>query len=163
MTSVILLILIGISATIGLFFLNIILGVVCGVVVLVSIAFSQICRYHKNNVIAEETISSLIFIISLFFLLNYFFISLLCITPSIRLSINLLNWWKIGQDIQCISNKLWSNYFLTKGYLPPLLDLFLVLFKETIQILQESNVKNVHPVSGDGIQTHDILISSRLL
>ena len=91
MTSVILLILIGISATIGLFFLNIILGVVCGVVVLVSIAFSQICRYHKNNVIAEETISSLIFIISLFFIFNYFFISLLCITPSIRLSINLLN------------------------------------------------------------------------
>ena len=30
-------------------------------------------------------------------------------------------------------------------------------FKQTIQFLQHIIVKNVHPVSGPGIQTHDLL------
>ena len=34
--------------------------------------------------------------------------------------------------------------------------------KQTIQFLQQINVKNVHPVCGAGIRTHDILNTSRL-
>ena len=30
------------------------------------------------------------------------------------------------------------------------------LFKQTIIFLQQINAKNVHPVYGDGIQTHDL-------
>ena len=37
------------------------------------------------------------------------------------------------------------------------------LFKQTIQNLQQINVKNDHPVSSDRIQTHDIVIMSLLL
>ena len=39
---------------------------------------------------------------------------------------------------------------------------YLGLFKQTTQILQQINVKNVHPVSGAGIRTPE-LIMSRLL
>ena len=45
----------------------------------------------------------------------------------------------------------------------PLFNLFLVHFKQTMQIVQQINVKNVHPVSGAGIRTHDLLILSLLL
>ena len=38
----------------------------------------------------------------------------------------------------------------------PLFNLFSVFFKQTIQILHQSNVKNVHPVYGAGIRTHDL-------
>ena len=34
--------------------------------------------------------------------------------------------------------------------------LFSVFFKQTIQFLQEINVKNVHPVYGARIWTHDL-------
>ena len=37
------------------------------------------------------------------------------------------------------------------------------LFKQKTQILQQINVKNVPPVSGVVIQTHDLLIMSILL
>ena len=37
------------------------------------------------------------------------------------------------------------------------------LFKQTIQILQQINEKNVHPVSSAEIQTHDLLIMILLL
>ena len=43
----------------------------------------------------------------------------------------------------------------------PLFCLFLVFFKQKIQFLQQINVKNVHPVYGTGIQTHDLLNMSR--
>ena len=33
--------------------------------------------------------------------------------------------------------------------------LFLVFFKQTLQFLQQINVKNLHQVSGVGIQTYD--------
>ena len=36
------------------------------------------------------------------------------------------------------------------------------LLKQTIQFLKQINVKNVHPVSCAGIQTHNILIVSLL-
>ena len=49
------------------------------------------------------------------------------------------------------------------GHPRPLLRLFLVFFKQTVQILQQINVKNVHPVSGGtGIKSHDYLIMSPL-
>ena len=41
--------------------------------------------------------------------------------------------------------------------------LFQVFFKQTIQILHQIYVKNVHPVSGAGVQTHNLLIMSLLL
>ena len=43
--------------------------------------------------------------------------------------------------------------------------LFLVyfgLFKQTLQFLQQYNVKNVHQVSGAGIQTYDLMNASLL-
>ena len=43
------------------------------------------------------------------------------------------------------------------GHPRPLFRLFISLFKQIIQILQQINVKNVHPVSGAGIRTHDPL------
>ena len=49
------------------------------------------------------------------------------------------------------------------GHSVPLFRLFSVYFKQTIQILQQIKVKNVHPVSDAGIQTHDLLIMSLLL
>ena len=33
------------------------------------------------------------------------------------------------------------------------------LVKQTIQILQEINVKNAHPVSGARIRTHELIMS----
>ena len=37
------------------------------------------------------------------------------------------------------------------------------LFKKTLQIIEQINVKNVHPISGAGIQTHNLLIKWLLL
>ena len=41
--------------------------------------------------------------------------------------------------------------------------MFFRSFKQTIQILQQINVKNVHPVSSTRIRTHNIVIMSLLL
>ena len=59
--------------------------------------------------------------------------------------------------------KLTLCVFLNMGHPRPLFTLFSVFFKQTIQILQQTNVKNVFPVSGARIQTHDLLIMSILL
>ena len=50
------------------------------------------------------------------------------------------------------------------GHARPLFHLFSVFFKKTIQFLQQINVKKcqVHPVSGVGIRTHDLLNLSLL-
>ena len=45
--------------------------------------------------------------------------------------------------------------------LRPLFRLFSAFFKQTIQILQQINVKNAHPVYGAGIRTHDLWNMSR--
>ena len=37
-----------------------------------------------------------------------------------------------------------------------------VFFKQTLQFLQQINVKDVHPVSGTGILTHNLQIKSLL-
>ena len=42
----------------------------------------------------------------------------------------------------------------------PLFRLFFVFFKQTLQILQQITVKNVHPVYRDGIRTHNLQIAS---
>ena len=39
---------------------------------------------------------------------------------------------------------------------------FSFIFKQTIQFLEQLNVKHVHPVYGTGIQTHDLSNMSRL-
>ena len=48
------------------------------------------------------------------------------------------------------------------GQRRPLFHLFSVFFKQTIQFLQQINVKNAHPVYGAGIWTHDLLNTSHL-
>ena len=55
------------------------------------------------------------------------------------------------------------NYFF-KWANPGLFLFIFGLFKQTIQFLQQINVKkcHVHPVSSAGIQTHDLLNVSRL-
>ena len=45
---------------------------------------------------------------------------------------------------------------------PGLFFMYFHLFKQTLQFLQQINVKNVHPVSGTGIRTHNLLIASLL-
>ena len=42
------------------------------------------------------------------------------------------------------------------GHLQPTIHLFSGFFNETLQFIQQIHVKNVHPVSGAGIRTHDI-------
>ena len=41
------------------------------------------------------------------------------------------------------------------GY-PGLFLVYFRLFKQTLEFLQQINVKNVHPVYGAGIQNHDL-------
>ena len=52
---------------------------------------------------------------------------------------------------------------LMKGAILGLFLFIFGLFKQTIQNLQQINVKNDHPVSSNRIQTHDIVIMSLLL
>ena len=52
---------------------------------------------------------------------------------------------------------------LLMGHPRLLFHLFSDFFKQTIQILQQINVKNVHPVACAGIQTLDLLFISLLL
>ena len=56
------------------------------------------------------------------------------------------------------------DVFLKMGQTRPLFRLFSVFFKQTIQFLQQINVKkcHVHPVYGAGIRTHDLWIVSLL-
>ena len=48
-----------------------------------------------------------------------------------------------------------GQFFLKMGHPRPLF-VYFHLFKETLQFLQQINVKNVHPIYSDGIQTHDL-------
>ena len=49
--------------------------------------------------------------------------------------------------------------FFKKWAIP---DLFFGLFKQTLQFLQQINVKNIHPVYGAGIRTHNLKNTSLL-
>ena len=55
-----------------------------------------------------------------------------------------------------------GSIFLKMGQTPASFSFIFDLFKQTIQFLQQINVKNVHPVYGAGIQTHNLLNTSRL-
>ena len=48
-----------------------------------------------------------------------------------------------------------ENYFFFKWAIPGVF-LFVCLFKQSLQFLQQIYVKNVHPVYGAGICTHNI-------
>ena len=50
--------------------------------------------------------------------------------------------------------------FLKKWANPGLFSVYFRLFKQTLKFLQQINVKNVHPVSSTGIQTHNLMITS---
>ena len=56
------------------------------------------------------------------------------------------------------------NYvFLKNGPTPASFPFIFGLFKRTLlQFLQQINVKNVHPVFGAGIRTHNLMIPSLL-
>ena len=75
----------------------------------------------------------------LFFCANYCYIWLVC------------SYWlfKIYQPIRML--KASSNCENTGLFL-----IYSHLFKQTLQSLQQIYVKNVHPVSGAGIQTHNL-------
>ena len=61
------------------------------------------------------------------------------------------------------SRKYWSNNFFVKNGPIPASFLFISsLFKQTIQFLQQINVKKVHPIYGAGIQTHNLFNMSHL-
>ena len=57
-----------------------------------------------------------------------------------------------------------QNIILFLKWANPLFQLFSIFYKQTIQFLQQINVKKcqVHPVYGTGIRTHDLLNTSRL-
>ena len=49
-------------------------------------------------------------------------------------------------------------FVLEKMGHPRHLFLFSVFLKQTTQVLEQLNVKNIHPVYGTGIRTHNLLI-----
>ena len=56
-----------------------------------------------------------------------------------------------------MSTKMKITIFLKKnGPTPASFSLILGLFKQTLQFLQQIYVKNVHPVYGAGIRTHNL-------
>ena len=48
------------------------------------------------------------------------------------------------------------NGLFLKRAIPGLFFVYFRLFKQTLQFLQQINVKNVHPVYGAGIRTHEL-------
>ena len=57
--------------------------------------------------------------------------------------------------------KIIKGFFQKNGPTPASFLLIFSLFNQAIQFLQQINVKNVHPVYGAGIQTHDLTHMSR--
>ena len=58
---------------------------------------------------------------------------------------------------------IFFHKFFKNGPTPASFSFIFGLFKQTLlQFLQQINVKNVHPVSGAGIRTHNLLITSLL-
>ena len=94
-----------------------------------------------------------------------------------------LKWQKLRQDIFLTQNIMFLGIMprpvvilmktlydrkittLENGPTPASFSFIFSLFKQTIQFLQQINVKkcHVHPVSGAGIQTHDLWRVSLLL
>ena len=66
-------------------------------------------------------------------------------------------WWhSIFRN--CGPNQFWfsHSYVFLNWPTPASFSFILGLFKQTLQFLQQMYVKNVHPVYGAGIRTHDI-------
>ena len=51
---------------------------------------------------------------------------------------------------------LWRQRNFFKWAIPGLFFVYFCLFKQTLQFLQQINVKNVHPEYGAGIRTHNL-------
>ena len=60
--------------------------------------------------------------------------------------------FKIPQALEKAS----IRFFFKNGPTPASFSFIFGLFKQTLQFLQQINVKNVHPVYGAGIWTHDL-------
>ena len=56
----------------------------------------------------------------------------------------------------------YGTFFSKMGQPRPLSFIFGLFKQILLQFLQQINVKNVHPVSGAGIRTHNLLITSLL-
>ena len=54
----------------------------------------------------------------------------------------------VSQDLTNVIFKIWA--------IPGLYFVYFRLFNQTLQFLQQINVKNVHPVHGTGIRTHNL-------
>ena len=68
---------------------------------------------------------------------------------------------KYFQILGLIEPEIKKNFFKKWTLLGLFLFIF-VFFKQTLQFLQQINVKNVHPVHGAGIRTHDLQNTSLL-
>ena len=58
--------------------------------------------------------------------------------------------------LHCLRTKLFPNVLRT---IPASLSFIFGLFEQTLQFLQQYNVKNAHPASGAGIRTHGVPIA----
>ena len=69
-----------------------------------------------------------------------------------------MNCWSL---LTLSQNKLVPKQPKKNGPSPAYFSFIFSLFKQTIQFVKQINAKNVHPVYGAGILTHDLLIMSR--
>ena len=60
------------------------------------------------------------------------------------------------QNIATLEKKDAKSLLFFNWTIPGLIFFYFRLFKQTLLLLKEINVKNVHPVYGAGIQTHDL-------
>ena len=74
---------------------------------------------------------------------------------------NLCNGLPESVSIQQKTRSFLKEFFFKKWANPGLFFMF-GLFKQTIQFLQQINVKNIHPIYGAGIRTHDLSNMSRV-
>ena len=69
--------------------------------------------------------------------------------------------WKVQTNpLSYGGTPIFAKFFLN-GRTPAYFSFVFGLFKQTIQILHQINVKNVHPVYGAEIQTHNLSNMSR--
>ena len=74
-----------------------------------------------------------------------------------------LGWNGVGFIFKSIKNPWIQLCFFKSGPTPASFPFIFGLFKRTLlQFLQQINVKNVHPVCGAGIRTHNLMIPSLL-
>ena len=67
--------------------------------------------------------------------------------------------WPIGGEFESqhwIQDGSFLTCFCCKMAIPCIFFVYFRLFKQTLQFLEQINVKNVHAEYGAGIQTHDL-------